>query len=124
MSTARRQRGLETLAEVYPTDLGITGGKDPYQEVTVDHLFADVWNRPGLSIDQRRLMVIGVVAALGRDATAELQLHSALERGELTVEQVNEVVVHLTHYVGWPLGSALNAAAQRAIARHQDGQDG
>jgi 4-carboxymuconolactone decarboxylase len=118
MTESQRERGLRVLGEVYSADLGITGEKDLYQEVTVDHLFGDVWSRPGLSIRERRLLIIGVIAAIGRADLAELQLSSALERGELTPEQVNELVVHLTHYVGWPQGSALNDAAQRAIAQH------
>jgi 4-carboxymuconolactone decarboxylase len=120
MTDDRRQRGLRTLGEVYAADLGITGDKDPYQEVTVDHLFAEIWNRPGLEIRERRLLVLGVVAALGRADLAELQFTSALARGELTAEQVDEIVVHLTHYVGWPQGSALNDAAQRALAAHRE----
>jgi 4-carboxymuconolactone decarboxylase len=115
----RRARGLRILAEVYEADLGITGDKDLYQEVTVDHLFGDIWNRPGLTNRDRRLLVIGVVSALGRADIAELQFFSALERGEQTVEQVNELVLLLTHYVGWPQGSAINTAAQQAIARHE-----
>src|SRR3954462_725548 len=121
MPSDRRTRGLRVLGEVYAADLGITGDKNPYQEITVDHLFADVWTRPGLSIGERRLLVIGVVAALGRADLAELQFASALAREELTPEQIDEVVVHLTHYVGWPQGSALNDAAQRAIAAHRSG---
>lgn len=119
MDSERRERGLRVLGEVYAADLGITGDKDPYQEITVDHLFADVWTRPGLSIAERRMLVIGVVAALGRADLAELQFSSALARSELTPEQVDEIVVHLTHYVGWPQGSAINDAAQRAIAGHR-----
>ena len=29
----------------------------------------------------------------------------------MTVEQVREVVVHLTHYVGWPISSGGSARA-------------
>ena len=114
----QRERGLEILNDVYRRDLGITGDKDPYQEVTVDHLFGDIWARDGLSFRERRLLTLGVLAAIGRDELVELQLFSALERGEFTPDQVNEIVVHLTHYVGWPHGSATNNAAQRAIADH------
>ncbi|MFL5843526.1 MAG: carboxymuconolactone decarboxylase family protein [Solirubrobacteraceae bacterium] len=121
MIEGRRERGLKTLGDVYAVDLGITGEQGPFEELTVDHLFADVWNRPGLDIGERRLLIIGVIAALGRDDLAELQFFSALEREELTPAQVEEAVLHLTHYVGWPLGSGLNRAAQRAIARHRDG---
>jgi 4-carboxymuconolactone decarboxylase len=114
----RRRRGLETIVEVYAdADLGLTGDKDPYQRYTVDHLFADVWNRPGLDVRERRLLLLGVIAQRGRDDLAELHFHCALERGELTPEQVDEVVVQLLHYVGHPLGHALNQGAQRAIER-------
>jgi 4-carboxymuconolactone decarboxylase len=113
-----RERGLEILNDVYRRDLGITGDKNPYQEVTVDHLFGDIWAREGLTFRERRLLTLGVLAAIGRDELVELQLFSALQRGEVTPDQVNEIIVHLTHYVGWPHGSAINNAAQRAIADH------
>ena len=41
----------------------------------------------------------------------------ALANGELTEDQVREIVVHLAHYVGWPLATDLSAAAERVIAR-------
>ncbi len=114
----QRERGLAILNDVYRRDLGINGEKDPYQEVTVDHLFGDIWARDGLDHRDRRLMTLGVLSAIGRDELVELQLFSALERGEFTTDQVNEIVVYLTHYIGWPHGSAINNAAQRAIADH------
>jgi hypothetical protein len=46
----------------------------------------------------------------------EIQFACALERGELDVQQAREVVIHLTHYVGWPLSTTLSGAAERAIA--------
>jgi 4-carboxymuconolactone decarboxylase len=46
-----------------------------------------------------------------------VQFQSALDNGELTVDQVREVVVHLAHYVGWPLATGANEAAERVIAR-------
>jgi hypothetical protein len=33
------------------------------------------------------------------------------------VEQVRECVVHLTHYIGWPLSTGVNEVAERVIAR-------
>jgi 4-carboxymuconolactone decarboxylase len=124
MAETQRERGLAILQDVYRRDLGITGEKDPYQEVTVDHLFGDIWAREGLTYRERRLLTLGVLAAIGRDELVELQLFSALERAEFTPEQVDEIVVHLTHYVGWPHGSAVNNAAQRAIADHLEASDG
>ena len=44
----------------------------------------------------------------------------------LTVDQVRELVVHLTHYVGWPISTGVSGAAEtvircRAAAGAQDG---
>jgi len=32
---------------------------------------------------------------------------------------VRELVVHLTHYVGWPLATGVSEAAERVIARRR-----
>jgi alkylhydroperoxidase/carboxymuconolactone decarboxylase family protein YurZ len=32
---------------------------------------------------------------------------------------VREVVIHLTHYVGWPLATGISEAAERVIARRR-----
>ena len=67
-------------------------------------------------------MTIGVLAALGQPQLVEIQFRSALERDELTEEQVRETVLHLTHYIGWPLSTGINAVAEKVIAqRRRDG---
>jgi len=50
-----------------------------------------------------------------------VQFDSALRNGEMTEDQVREVVIHLTHYVGWPLATGLSGAAERVIGRRQSG---
>jgi 4-carboxymuconolactone decarboxylase len=115
----RRQRGAAKMREVYgfavdPAD--VSGG---YLEVTVDHLFGDVWTRPGLDIAERRLLTIGAIVAQGQHELLDIQFGAALDRGEMDEEQVREAVVHLAHYVGWPLSTGAQAAAERAIASHR-----
>jgi 4-carboxymuconolactone decarboxylase len=65
-------------------------------------------------------MTIGVLSALGLTHLVEIQFRSALERGELTEEQVRETVVHLTHYIGWPLSTGVNEVAERVIAARRE----
>jgi 4-carboxymuconolactone decarboxylase len=67
-------------------------------------------------------MTIGVLAALGQSNLIEIQFQSALERGELTEDQVRESVAHLTHYIGWPLSTGVNEVAERVIARRHRSQ--
>jgi 4-carboxymuconolactone decarboxylase len=92
-----------------------------FHAYTVDHLFGDVWCRPGLELTQRRLLTVGALAALGSGDLLEVQFQSALDNGELTVEQLREVVIHLAHYVGWPRATVVDQAAERVIARRHKG---
>jgi 4-carboxymuconolactone decarboxylase len=114
-----RARGMAKMHEVYGFSVDPDEIPAPYVAFTVDHLFGEVWTRPELGIRDRRLMTIGVLAALGQSQLVEIQFQSALERGELSEEQVRETVVHLTHYIGWPLSSGVNEVAERVIARRQ-----
>ena len=114
-----RRRGMAKMQEVYGFSVDPAQVEGPYVDFTVDHLFGTVWTRPGLELRDRRLLTIGVLAALDQPALMEIQFRSALEREELTVEQVREVVVHLTHYVGWPLSTHINEMAERVIAQRQ-----
>jgi len=118
---AARTRGMAKMEEVYGFSVDPDTIPGPYVDFTVDHLFGKVWTRPGLDIRDRRLMTIGVLAALDQPQLMEIQFRSALERGELTEEQVRETVLHLAHYIGWPLSTEINAAAERVIGqRHKD----
>ena len=112
-----RAAGMEKMREVYNFNVDPDAVPGDFVAYTVDHLFGDVWSRPALDIVQRRLMTIGVLAALGKTDLLDVQFQSALDKEELTEEQVREVVVHLTHYIGWPLATGVNEAAERVIAR-------
>jgi 4-carboxymuconolactone decarboxylase len=104
------------MQEVYGFSVDPDRIPGPYVDVTVDHLFGAVWTREALGTRDRRLMTIGVLAALGQPQLVEIQFRSALERGELTEEQVRETVLHLAHYVGWPLSTGVNEVAEKVIA--------
>ena len=112
-----RAKGIAKMQEVYGFSVDPADIPGPYVAFTVDHLFGEVWTRPELEIRDRRLMTIGVLAALGQSQLVEIQFQSALDRNELTVDQVRETVVHLAHYIGWPLSTGVNEAAEKVIAR-------
>jgi len=113
----RRAAGIAKMEEVYGFSVDPDTLPGRYAAITVDHLFGSVWTSEELDVPQRRLLTVGVLAALGKNDLLDIQFDSALERGELTPEQVREVVVHLTHYIGWPLSTGLNATAEQVIAR-------
>jgi 4-carboxymuconolactone decarboxylase len=111
----RRAAGMAKMQEVYGFTVDPADVEGPYTDVTVDHLFGTIWTREALSLRDRRLLTMGVLAAQGMSDLMEIQFDSALKRDELTIEQVREVVLHLTHYIGWPLSTGVGGAAEKII---------
>jgi len=112
----RRRRGLETMKEVYGWE-DVADGPGDFFGITADHLFGEIWTREGLTYRDRRLLLIGLLTGLGEHDVAELQIDAALGNGELSEDELREIAIFLTHYVGWPRGTKVNTAVERLIAR-------
>jgi len=112
-----RQRGLDRMTEVYGWEF--KDGPGDFFRYTADHLFADIWNRPGLSTRDRRLLLIGMLAATGQDDVLGIQIPAALANDELDDQALREIVIFLCHYAGWPMGSRLNTVVETAIGKAQ-----
>src|SRR5688572_28956642 len=79
--------GLRRYREVYGDDAVVfPPGQAAFFDLMMEHLFDGVWNRPGLEIDQRRLLTMGVLAAQHRFDVLQLQFERAIVAGELTAE--------------------------------------
>jgi 4-carboxymuconolactone decarboxylase len=115
-----RVAGMAKMQEVYGFTVDPADLPGRYTDITVDHLFGTVWTDDTIDLRQRRLLTIGVLAAQDKPELLEIQFDAALERGELTTDQVREVVVHLTHYVGWPISTGISGAAEKIIRRRAD----
>jgi 4-carboxymuconolactone decarboxylase len=113
-----RKKGLEKMNEVYSWEMPNMEG-DPYFDLTVDHLFGTIWTRPGLSMRDKRLMTLTVVTALGLQDLAEVQVNAALANDELTEDELKEMSIFLTHYVGFPLASGLNGVVGRVAGKRK-----
>ncbi|MEU4409225.1 carboxymuconolactone decarboxylase family protein [Streptosporangium sp. NPDC023963] len=84
---------------------------------TAENLFAEVWSREGISNRDRRMLLVGLLVGQGMGEDVDVQLDAALRTGDLTPDELREVVVFLTHYAGWPRGARLNGQVEELIAR-------
>lgn len=117
-----RRRGLEAMERVYGFDM--TDGEGDFFGLTADHLFADIWNRPGLTDRERRLLLIGLLAGSGGHDVLTIQIPAAYAAGELDDEQLREIVIFLCHYAGWPNGARINSIVEETIAKAKRTQSG
>jgi 4-carboxymuconolactone decarboxylase len=110
-----RRRGLERMEQVYGFDM--TDGQGDFFRYTADHLFADIWTRPGLTDRDRRLLLIGMLAGQGAADVLGIQVPAAHANGELSDDELREIVIFVCHYAGWPNGARLNSLVEETIAK-------
>jgi 4-carboxymuconolactone decarboxylase len=99
--TERRQAGLAKFAEVMqftPPDMP----GDLFLDTTIEHLFGEIWSRPRLGVRERRLITLTVLMGLGNEMTLRLHLGAAMKSGDLSDEEIDELILHVAHYGGWP----------------------
>jgi 4-carboxymuconolactone decarboxylase len=72
-----------------------------------------------MSIRDRRLVAMGVMAALGEADTFEIQMRAAIKNGELNEDQIKDLLVFLTQYVGFPRTTRLLAAVRKIFAEQK-----
>ena len=106
---ARVDRGFEMYRAVYGDDMP---KPDPnsslYVAQMMRHLFAETWGRDALSVRDRRLVIMGVLAATGQADKVEIQFRRAHELGELSLDELEEIVLQLVAYCGWGMISSLS----------------
>lgn len=82
-----------------------------FAELTDKVLYADVWERPGLSKRDRSLVTVSALIALNRPDQLRSHLGLASQNG-LTREELVEAITHLAFYSGWP-----NSVSAATIAK-------
>jgi 4-carboxymuconolactone decarboxylase len=110
-----RRSGLEKMEQVYGFEMGDMGGD--FFRYTVEHLFGDIWQRPGMSDRDRRLLLIGMLCTHGAQDVLSIQIPAAYKAGELDEDQLREIVIMVCHYAGWPVGARLNSLVEDTIAK-------
>lgn len=110
MATAQNQTPANPAPAAQPSRaqqlMGATAPK--LAELTDDVLYADIWERPGLSKRDRSLVTVTALIALNRPDQLRSHLRLARQNG-LTQEELVETITHMAFYSGWP--SAVSAVA-------------
>ena len=113
----RYERGVKMIKEVYAGDVAVPPkGTMPFTDLMLEGLFAEVWTREVLSIRDRRLILLGVIGALGEKDTFGIQAKASLKNGELDPDQLREVLIMLANYAGYPRAAGLIGVVEQQIA--------
>lgn len=101
------EAGLKNRREVLGAeyvDKSIASADDfnmPMQELVTEYCWGEVWGRPGLSRQQRSMLNLGMLVALGRSHELRLHVRGAINNG-LTKDDIKEIFLQTAIYCGVP----------------------
>ena len=121
MKTRRKVLGDEWVDRSLAT---MTPFNEDFQELITRYAWNEIWNRPGLPRQTRRMIVIAQTAALGRWEEFALHLRAALSSGDLTQDDVKEILLQTAVYCGVPTANHAFREARQVIESPAGGKAG
>ncbi|HEX7558941.1 MAG TPA: 4-carboxymuconolactone decarboxylase [Usitatibacter sp.] len=87
-----------------------------FQELITRYAWDEIWNRKGLPHATRRMLVIATMVALGRWEEFQLHVRAALQSGDLSENDIKEVLLQSAIYCGVPAANTAFKEARAVIA--------
>jgi len=96
-----------------------TGEFEGLRGQTINHLYANIWNRNGLSLRDRRLITLALLAFQGHRDQLEDHIRGALLNcnpdEHLSEKALSELMVQVAHYGGWAAGTSGNSVLRKVL---------
>ncbi|MFT4614845.1 MAG: 4-carboxymuconolactone decarboxylase [Bacteroidia bacterium] len=112
----RRALGEETIKEVYAGDVVVPPEGYAFTDIMLKQVFAELWTRDTLSMRDKRILLLGIIAEKGETSTFKIQIKASLKRGEVNAEEAREFLLFIAQYSGYPRAAALIGPIEEAIA--------
>jgi 4-carboxymuconolactone decarboxylase len=115
----RRALGEETIKEVYAGDVVVPPEGYAFTDIMLKQLFAELWTRDTLSMRDKRILLLGIIAEKGESTTFKVQIKASLKRGEMNPEEAREMLLFIAQYAGYPRAASMLGPVEEAIAEYQ-----
>ncbi|MFE2936966.1 carboxymuconolactone decarboxylase family protein [Streptomyces sp. NPDC059278] len=109
---------MRVPAEAIPSEPG------SLSDLATKVVFGDLWNRPGLSVRERRIITLTVLAMLqSHQIHGHLHVKAALDSGDLTEDALREIAVQIAYYAGWPVATSFEWCVDKATGKTSPVED-
>src|SRR5713226_3733861 len=88
-------------------------------DVATETVFGALWTRPGLDDKTRALICVASDACTGREPELALHIRFALRQG-WTEDELTEVMLHLSGYIGVPIIRESMMVASKAFRDYRE----
>lgn len=117
------RKGMDVRRELLGEEYVARAGRDVYDDplmqkfidLAAETVFGALWTRPGLDLKTRTLVTVVSDAATGRAPELGLHLRMARRQG-WSEEELVEVLLHLSGYVGVPIIREAMLVAKKTFA--------
>ena len=93
-----------------------------FQDLITRYAWGEIWTRPGLEQRTRRLLVLAMTVALGRQEEFKLHLRAAIEHG-VAKDEIKEVLLQAAIYCGVPAANTAFHLAEEVFAASPGSKD-
>jgi 4-carboxymuconolactone decarboxylase len=87
-----------------------------FQNLITRYAWGEIWSRPGLDVRTRRILVIGTLVAISQWEELAMHVRAALSSGELSADDVKEIVLQQAIYCGVPAANAAFRVVAEVVA--------
>ncbi len=111
MSQEKHDLGREYYKKVYADTLPEMPekGEFAFLDYMLETLFGTLWaDEESLSIRDRRLVILGVIMSVGSNDLFSIQARAALMNKELSLKELEQIIITGTQYCGYPKVAAFN----------------
>jgi len=121
MSRDAHERGMKTRRKVLGdewvdrAERTKTPFNSEFQDLITRYAWDEIWNRPGLDHRTRRMLVLAMTVALGRWEEYALHVRAALQSGDLSQDDLKEVLLQAAIYCGIPSANTAFKEARAVI---------
>ncbi|WP_119422842.1 carboxymuconolactone decarboxylase family protein [Desertibaculum subflavum] len=86
-----------------------------FQDIVTEYCWGGTWGKGVLTKQQRSLLNLGMIAALGRMHEWELHFRAALVKNKVPLEELREILIQIAVYCGIPAGVECFRIAKRVL---------
>jgi 4-carboxymuconolactone decarboxylase len=90
---------------------------EDFQDFITRYAWGEVWPRPGLPLETRSLITLGLMLALNRNEEFRMHVRSALGLG-ISRDQIREVLMQVAIYCGLPAANVGFHIAEEVFAEN------
>ena len=115
----RRALGVETIKDVYAGDVFVPDEGYAFTDIMLKQLFAEVWTRDVISMRDKRILLLGIIAEKGEADPFKIQAKASLKRGEMTPDELRELLLLIAQYAGYPRAASMVMPMETAISEYE-----